>query len=274
MVRMCRALTYFGASDFYQRRAEMDRYEVQQPEEQEIDLLEVVHVLWRKAWIIVLAIVVGVALTGIYTVFFVTPQYEATSGIYILSKSTSITSLADLQIGSSLTADYRLIATTREVMQEVMEDFHIDKKYEAFVKSVEITNPSDSHILNITVTNEDPVLAAQLSNAIADQLMERIPEVMTIDSPTPFTRAVVPQEASSPSILLNCVVAALVCFAVAAGAILINHFLDDTIKDADDVQRYLHLNTLAAIPLEHAPKPVKGAAELPSKNKNGGRTAK
>ncbi len=250
----------------------MEKYEVQQTEEQEIDLLEVFNVLLRKAWIIVISVIVGVALTGFYTVFFVTPMYEASSMIYILSKSTSITSLADLQIGSSLAADYQIIATTREVVEKVMTDFRIDARYEDFVETISVTNPTDSHILQITVTNEDPVLAAQLSNAIADQLKEQIPEVMTIENPTNVTRAVVPEKASSPRLMVNCAIGGVVCFVVAAGAILISHFMDDTIKDAQDVEKYLHINTLAAIPMEHAVKGGKGSTESSGKHKkNGGK---
>ena len=101
----------------------MEKQEIQQIqiEEQEIDLLEVFYVLWRKAWVLALALLFGAAGAGLVTFFFITPQYEATSIIYILSKTTSITSLADLQIGSQMAADFQIIATTREVVEVVMD---------------------------------------------------------------------------------------------------------------------------------------------------------
>ena len=127
----------------------MDNQEVQQFEEQEIDLLEVFHVLWRKVWVLILALVVGISATGVGTYFLITPQYTATSIIYILSKTTSITSLADLQIGSQMAADFQIIATTREVLEPVRQQYdveHVYEDYEDFVDNVEVTNPTNSHM--------------------------------------------------------------------------------------------------------------------------------
>lgn len=239
----------------------MENLEKQQIDEQEIDLLEVFHVLWSKIWLLLASTAVGVLVTGLVTFFFITPQYKAASIIYILSKTTSITSLADLQIGSQLAADFQIIATTREVVETVMDQYGITDPYENFVKTIEVTNPTSSHMLQITVTNADPALAAELSNALAEQLKMQISEVMSTDTPSTVQRAVVPENPSSPRLLLNCLVGGLAFLVLAAGVVLVQHFMDDTIKDEDDVQRYLGLNTLAAIPLDHS-------------QANGGREAK
>lgn len=228
-----------------------ENQQFQQVEEQEIDLVEVFFVLWGKAWILLLSLVVGVVAAGLFTLLAITPQYEAQAEIYILSKTTSITSLADLQIGASLAADFQIIATTREVVQPVMDDLGIDEKYESFVNTIEVTNPTNSHMLELKVTNPDPVLAAKVCNALAEQLRMRIAEVMSTDTPSSVSDAVVPDTQSSPNLVVNCLVGGLIFFAIAAAAILISHFMDDTIKDEDDVRRYLGLDTLAAIPLEH-----------------------
>ena len=62
-------------------------------EEEEIDLLEIAHLLWRKLYIIIICFIVGALAAGSYTMFMVTPQYTATSMIYILGETTSITSV-------------------------------------------------------------------------------------------------------------------------------------------------------------------------------------
>lgn len=233
----------------------MGNQETPQYEEQEIDLLEVFVVLWRKAWVLVLSLILGGILAGAVTFFLITPQYEATSIIYILSKTTSITSLADLQIGANLAADFQIIATTREVLEPVMEEYGVYDvygDYETFVEHIEVTNPTNSHMLQITVEHPDAYKAAQISNAIADQLRLQIAEVMSTDTPSTVERAVVPDGPSSPSMLINCVVGGLICLIVAIGVILVGHFMDDTIKDAEDVTKYLGLEVLATIPLEHS----------------------
>ena len=52
-----------------------EQYENQ--EEGQIDLLEIIHVMLRKWWLIVLCGIIGAGALGVYTKFFVTPQYSA-----------------------------------------------------------------------------------------------------------------------------------------------------------------------------------------------------
>ena len=125
-----------------------------------IDLLELAGVIWRKIWLVIIGFVVGAVIAFLFTKFLITPQYEAKSIIYIFSKTTSITSITDLQIGSSLTEDYRIIATTRDVVEPVISSLELDTTYEQLCKTFTVTNPDSSHMLYVTVKNPDPELAA------------------------------------------------------------------------------------------------------------------
>ena len=76
--------------------------------EDEIDLVELFYLLWGHAWQIILCLVVGAGIAFGVTKFLITPKYEATSSIYIVSASNnSVVNLTDLQIGAQLTADYQ-----------------------------------------------------------------------------------------------------------------------------------------------------------------------
>ena len=149
----------------------MDRSNSQQrraDEEITIDLLELARVVWKNIWLVIIAIVVGAVLSFVITKLFITPKYQATSTIYILSKSTSITSLADLQIGSQLAGDFEIIATTRELLEKVSADNNLNMTYEELKKEIKVTNPSNTHMLRVAVTDPDPQKAALISNALAD----------------------------------------------------------------------------------------------------------
>ena len=221
----------------------------QQNEEITIDLLEVGRLIWRNIWMVIIAIVVGAVLSFVVTKVFITPKYQATSTIYILSKTTSITSLADLQIGSQLAGDFEIIATTRELLEKVSADENLGMTYEQLKKEIKVTNPSNTHMLRIAVTDPDPERAAKISNAVADELREEISEVMNTDRPSTVERAVVPTNRYSPSYKRNVAIGALVLAVLAIFIIVIRYLADDTIKDEDDVSKYLGIDTLAAFPL-------------------------
>ena len=223
---------------------------VRDQEEMEIDLLELAGVLWRKVWVIIICFIIGAVMAGGYTKLLVTPQYTATSMIYVLGESTSITSLADVQISSELTADFTVLATSRPVVEEVIDKLKLDISYENFCKMITITNPTDTHILQIGATTEDPKLSKKISNAMADAVAENISSVMATDKPSIAERAVTPKAPSSPNLIKNTAMGALLGTVLAMGVIIMLYLMDDTIKTEDDVRKYLQMNTLAAFPLE------------------------
>lgn len=223
-------------------------------EEDTIDLMELAGVLLRKAWALALAFVIGATAAGVFTKLFITPQYEATSMIYIYTKSTSITSITDLQIGSQLAVDFHIVGTSREVMDSVIARLGLDTDYKKLLNTVEISSPSGSHILKIVATNPDPQLAADISNAIADELRARIAAVMNTDEPSTLSRAYVPEYPVSPSMVKNVALGGIGLTFLLAAIFVVAFLLDDTIKNEEDVKKYLGLNVLAEIVVERGGK--------------------
>lgn len=223
-----------------------------------IDLLDLGRALLRKWWAIALCLVIGAAAAFGGTKLLITPQYTASSMIYILSESTSITSLADVQIGDSLAQDFMIIGKSRPVVEKVIKQLDLDATYESVSKTITFENPTDSHILKISVTNPDPKLAADISNAVAEVTRAQIADVMGTDEPNTLEEAIVPIAPSSPSTMKNTMLGALLGAVLAAGLIIMLHLMDDTIKDEDDVKKYLQMNTLAALPMEKRRKGKSG----------------
>lgn len=223
-----------------------------------IDLLDLGRALLRKWWAIALCLVIGAAAAFGGTKLLITPQYTASSMIYILSESTSITSLADVQIGDSLAQDFMIIGKSRPVVEKVIKQLDLDATYESVSKTITFENPTGSHILKISVTNPDPKLAADISNAVAEVTRAQIADVMGTDEPNTLEEAIVPTAPSSPSTMKNTMLGALLGAVLAAGIIIVLHLMDDTIKDEDDVKKYLQMNTLAALPMEKRRKGKSG----------------
>ena len=219
-----------------------------------IDLMELGMVLLHHWWMLVIGLLVGGILAGCYTVFAITPMYKASSTIYIFNKTTSITSLSDIQLGSQLTVDFQIIAKSREVMEAVIDDCDLKTSVGALSGSVTVTNPTDSHMLTITATNANPELAARIANSLADILRQQVADVMNTDKPSTVERAVVPTSPSSPSLMGNIEKGALAGLALVLVFLVVRFLMDDTISTEEDVRKYLGLNTLASIPYDKALK--------------------
>ena len=219
-----------------------------------IDLMEMGMVLLHHWWMLVIGLLVGGILAGSYTVFAIIPMYRASSTIYIFNKTTSITSLSDIQLGSQLTVDFQIIAKSREVMEAVIDDCDLKMSVDALSSTVTVTNPTDSHMLTITATNANPELAARIANSLADILRQQVADVMNADKPSTVERAVVPAKPSSPSLTRNIEMGALAGLALVLVFLVVRFLLDDTISTEEDVRKYLGLNTLASIPYDKALK--------------------
>lgn len=231
-----------------------------QNDEMVIDLLELFYVLMNKLWIIILCGVVGAVVAFSGTKLLITPQYTASSMIYILSETTSITSLADIQLGASLAEDFIVIGKSRPVIERVIRQLDLETNYEELASTISIVNKTDTHILTISVTNPDPELAADISNTLAENIKEQIADIMGTEEPNTVEEAVVPTKPSSPSTMKNTLMGGALGVLLVSAVIILLHLLDDTIKNEEDVKKYLGLNTLAAIPLEKRSKKSGNAA--------------
>lgn len=221
-------------------------------QETEIDLLEVLFQLLQH-WKAIAASMILLALVFFAgSKLFITPMYESTSELYVLTKSTSITSLADLQTGTSLTNDYIVVLTGRPVLDQVIKNLNLDKNYGALKSMVNVSNPSNSRILQITVKSADAKQAKEIADELAEVSAAFIAEKMDQDPPSIIQYGYVNSNPVSPNSIKNAVIGALLGFVIAAGFVIITNLLDDSIMTAEDIERKLELNVLGQLPLVEA----------------------
>lgn len=221
-----------------------------QNDEIEIDLVELFYVLMGHLWLIV-SIGLFCALGGfMLSKFVIQPTYESTTKIYILNKNenTSVT-YSDVQLGTQLTKDYAELINSRYVLDAVIQELSLTEEYDALLKKIDVSTPSDTRIVAITVSDHDPVQAMNIANSVRENASAHIQNVMDIDAVNVAETANMPTEKASPSCAKWALVGGLLgCFAICA-IILIRHLMDDTIKSSEDVEKYLGLSTLALIPM-------------------------
>lgn len=217
-------------------------------EEYEIDLLEVLEVIKKKFWAILLAAVIFASSTAVYCFVFATPIYNATSKIYILSQSTSITSLADIQIGTSLANDYLELIKSRPVVNQVIEHLDLDYDYDAVVGMLKLENPSNTRIIKITVTGADQVEIQNMANEFASVSKRQISTIMKTDEPTVVEDAIFPESPIKPQKAKTVAIAFLIGAMLQAAVCVFKNILDDSIKGKEDVEKYLGLSVLAYMP--------------------------
>ena len=217
-------------------------------DEIEIDLRAIL-LEWKKGWwMIAAALAAGVIVAVLFSKVVLSPVYRSSSMLYVLSKETTLTSLADLQMGTQLTQDYKVLVTSRPVLEEVAEELGLDMTYEDLLDGVSIDNPTDTRILTITVENRDPLMAKTLVDCISQTASTYIGSIMEMVPPKIVEEGQVPEKPSSPSVKRNAVLGGMAGAALVCGALTVMVILNDTIRTEEDVERYLGLTTLALVP--------------------------
>lgn len=237
--------------------------------EDEIDLVEVFYLLWGHILQIIACFLVGAILAFGFTYFFVTPKYQASASMYIVSASNnSIVNLTDLQIGSQLTADYQELMLSRPLLQDVIKNLDLEKTYKQLEGQISITNTNDTRILKITVTDTDPQTAADIANELVKQARIYLPKIMETETPNIVEDAVVPTGKSSPSYSKNTILGALLGVVLCCGVLLVQYLMNDTFMTPDDVAKYFGVQPLATIPegdfgnFNHSDKKKQGIVHL------------
>ena len=239
-----------------------------QDDEIEIDLKELFYVIKRKLWIILLTGIVGAVGFGLFTAMVMKPVYTSSTMLYIVNKTTTLTSLTDLQLGTQLTKDYKVLVTSRPVTGQVITNLDLNLSHEQLVKKIKVDNPTDTRILTLSVEDTDPYMAKSIADEFASVASARMAEIMDSAPPNIVEEAYLPTQKTKPSITKNTMIGGLAGVFLAGAIILVLFVMNDAIKTPEDVEKYLGLNTLATIPVFEGET---GAKKKKSKRKKSGR---
>jgi capsular exopolysaccharide synthesis family protein len=211
----------------------------------------------RKSWVpIVLVTLVGVGAASAYSIVQ-TPKFTAIAKVFVSTQSGGTTT--ELAQGNNFTVQrvktYSDLAPTPLVLQPVIAELGLDVNEGTLAKQVTASAPLDTSIIEITVTDTDPVRAADIANATAASLttvVEKIETPATADAVSPVKltlaqQATVPATPVSPNVPLNIALGALVGLAIGIGIAVLRETLETRIRTERDVEQVTDVPILGGI---------------------------
>lgn len=218
-------------------------------EDAEIDLLDLVRFYLSKSLYIIICFVAGAVVAGCITKFAISPTYQSTSKLYIISSSQgSVVDLTALNIGTELSSDYQELLKLRPVYEDVIDKLKLDYTVEEVAGMVAIESITDTRVLKITATSTDPQEAMDIANEMAKEAVVFLPKIMECDKPNIAENAILPTEKSGPSLKKNTAIGALVCMVLCLGVLTVLYLMDDTLRGAEDLEKEFGVMPLAVIP--------------------------
>lgn len=217
--------------------------------ESEINIIELINILLNKFWIILLAAVLGTIGVGVFSKLIMKPVYTSSTKLYIIHRQNKeTTTYSDLQTGTQLTMDYKILVLSRPVTEQVIRNLKLNLTHEELVSGITVDAPADTRILEIRVENTDPILAKKIADSIADISADRMVLIMGIEKVNIVEPGNIPTIPSKPNVKLNmlagCIISGLLVYLI----LVIRYLFDDSIKSSDDIEQHLAITTLGTIP--------------------------
>ena len=231
----------------------MNKDQLKEEKEMEIDLLSLFFYLIQKWKILLLGAIIGGILAEGMTLLK-TPMYQSTSTLYMLSKTTSITSMADLQLGSELSSDFTIIASSKPVVDAAVESLKEDKNITLTRGQIQnmlsVANKEDTRMLSITVTSDDPELSYEVADAVTTAAVAQMAAITQTDPPTIVEHPEVASDAMDNGMRKNLAVGILAGLVLVAAIYVILYMMNDRIQTEEDIQTYLDATVLGVIPVD------------------------
>lgn len=224
---------------------------MKEQEKFEIDVFQLVKVLWKRKFLITLVALVAGVTAFAYSSFVIQPQYTSTTRIYVVNRNQAdkpgLTN-QDLQAGSYLVKDYREIILSQDVLEKVVADQSLAMDAKTLGRKVSVTVPADTRIVSISVRDGKPEEASRIANALREVAAQKIISVTRVSDVTTLEEARPATSPSSPNIRRNTMMATIAGVGFVTVIVLLVELLDDRVKRPEDIEEVMHISLLGVIP--------------------------
>ncbi|WP_062318495.1 polysaccharide biosynthesis tyrosine autokinase [Demequina maris] len=210
----------------------------------------------RKNWVLIGVLTALGAGVGLAFSLMATPTYSAASKVFVSTAGGS--TVTDLAQGNSFTQQrvktYSDLIGTSAVLQPTIDNLHLDLSVAQLRGKISASTPLNTSVIDISVSDSDPVFAASLATEAANQLIDVVEDIETTDasegSPVRLTvvqQAEVPQYPVSPKRALNIALGVITGLATGVGIALLRATLDTRIRGERDLERITDSPVLGGI---------------------------
>lgn len=222
---------------------------------EEIDLLKLAKALWHRAFIILICAMMLGAGAFYWTYRKVYTTYRSTALLYVNNNSLSLgsaklsLSTGDIKAVNNLMETYSVILTSRTTLNEIIAETGIPYAYEDLVKMIKTETVGDTAIFKISVTAEDPDMAAHIANSILTVLPSKISTVIEGASAQIVDYAVPGEAVVNGSPIKSAAIGALLGAVISSAVVIFMYMLDTKVRAEDFLlENYKDIPILTSVP--------------------------
>ena len=185
---------------------------------------------------------------GIISFFIITPIYQASTQLLVNQAKNEQTeyNTNTVQTNLQLINTYNVIIKSPAILDKVADQLGSDLTAGQLNEKITVASAADSQVVNVTVQDPDPQMAADIANMTAEVFQKEIVTLMNIDNVNILAKAEIGENPSpvKPQPLLNIAIALVVGFMAGVGLAFLLEYFDNTIKNEQDIEKVLGLPVL------------------------------
>lgn len=218
---------------------------------EEINIRDFLNYLKKYVLVIVavsLVLVIGVfvydksikkPLYTTYTTIILTKSNEAQTGTTITQN--------DILLNQKLVETYSKIIKSKLVLEQVISETGVTYTAEELSENVSVEAYENTEMLKISVTDQDPELAANIANSIAQVFSGEIAKIYQINNISVVDVAVTPEEVSNNTLKRDLLIALFISIFGTIGVVFVVYYFDDTVKLTDNLEEEIGMPVVAKV---------------------------
>lgn len=219
-------------------------------EELEINLLDLLEYIKKRIPNIIIVTPVCMIVVGAFTIFVVPNKYTSTARIFpkleTSSDSGTVSSTSSISVNTSMINNYVELISGTTILGEVADTLDMDRS--EIEDCINVTNESDTMIINISATTTDPKLSKEIVDTVIDIFYTEIKDKLDVENMITVDEAEVATSPSSPNFFRNLAIAGLIGLVISCGYCFMMFMLDTHIHNKEEAEKYLEIPVIGVIP--------------------------
>ena len=219
--------------------------------EETISLQELFQTLKKRMRLILSITLIATILSAIVSYFLLTPIYQSSTQLLVNQSNDEQTgyNTSQVQTNLQLINTYNVIIKSPAILDLVIEELGLNMTVNQLNEKITVQSATDSQVVNLSVQDEDPQVAANIANTTAEVFRTEIADLMNVDNVSILAQAVVGENPApiKPQPVLNIAIALVVGLMAGVGLAFLLEYLDNTVKTEQDIEKLLELPVLGVV---------------------------
>lgn len=218
----------------------------------EIRFENIFEILKKNLRFILIITLLMTLVSAIITIFFISPEYEASTKVYIGKErfkniSTTYTS-EEVNMYQRLIKTYSELVKTKDLVRKSISNVGQDISVNEALSKVQAISIADTQILQIKYVSNSREESYNMVYGITEEFMKLSKKLYPNGNVQIIQQPIVPEGAIGPNKIMNIAIGVILGMMVGVGLTFLKVFMNNSFSDKEEIERVIGVSCLGVIP--------------------------